>query len=150
MFVGREGTSKMLCAVDYIFNFICAFNWLQPMKKNRIFHCVQSHWSVTNKAECLWGREWYLNAILNYTFFYHWSSVSCLFACLSFFSQLTLADCVKARTTALTKLAEFHIVPTFIPLHGKFLQSDWLRAAVFQFNLKYLHVKIRTLLRVVV
>ena len=23
----------MLCAVDYIFNFLCAFNFLQPMKK---------------------------------------------------------------------------------------------------------------------
>ena len=25
--------SKMLCAVDYIFNLLCAFNSLQPMKK---------------------------------------------------------------------------------------------------------------------
>ena len=25
--------SKMLCAVDYIFNLLCAFNCLQPMKK---------------------------------------------------------------------------------------------------------------------
>ena len=29
-----------------------------------------------------------------------------------------------------------------ILLHGKFLQFDWLRAVVFQLNLKYLHVKI--------
>ena len=34
--------------------------------------------------------------------------------------------------------------------HEKFLQSDWLRAVVFQLNLKYLHVKITNLLRVVV
>ena len=27
-------------------------------------------------------------------------------------------------------------------LHEKFLQSDWLRAVVFQLNLKYLNVKI--------
>ena len=27
-------------------------------------------------------------------------------------------------------------------LHEKFLQFDWLRAVVFQLNLKYLHVKI--------
>ena len=34
MFAGREGArSKMLCAVDYIFNLLCAFNCLQPMKK---------------------------------------------------------------------------------------------------------------------
>ena len=31
-----------------------------------------------------------------------------------------------------------------------FLQFDWLRARVFQLNLKYLHVKITNLLRVVV
>ena len=40
---------------------------------------------------------------------------------------------------------------TFIKLlHEKFLQSDWLRTVVFQLNLKYLHVKITNLLRVVV
>ena len=33
-----------------------------------------------------------------------------------------------------------------ILLHEKFLQFDWLRAVVFQLNLKYLHVKIATLL----
>ena len=38
----------------------------------------------------------------------------------------------------------------FILLHEKFLQFDWLRAVVFQLNLKYLHVKITTLLWVVV
>ena len=37
-----------------------------------------------------------------------------------------------------------------IILHEKFLQFDWLRAVVFQLNLKYLHVKITNLLRVVV
>ena len=30
----------------------------------------------------------------------------------------------------------------FILLHEKFLQFNWLRAEVFQLNLKYLHVKI--------
>ena len=38
----------------------------------------------------------------------------------------------------------------FIPQRDKFLQFDWLRAVVFQLNLKYLHVKITNLLRVVV
>ena len=42
------------------------------------------------------------------------------------------------------------IISAFILLHEKFLQSDWLRALVFQLNLKYLHVKITNLLRVVV
>ena len=32
--------------------------------------------------------------------------------------------------------------PTGLPLHEKLLQFDWLRAVVFQLNLKYLHVKI--------
>ena len=31
---------------------------------------------------------------------------------------------------------------SFILLHEKFLQFDWLRAVVFQLNLKYLRVKI--------
>ena len=38
----------------------------------------------------------------------------------------------------------------FILLHEKFLQFDWLRAVVFQLNLKYLHVKITNFLWVVV
>ena len=37
-----------------------------------------------------------------------------------------------------------------ILLHEKFLQFDWLREVVFQYNLKYFHVKITKLLRVVV
>ena len=36
-------------------------------------------------------------------------------------------------------------VPVVILLHEKFLQFDWLRAVVFQLNLKYLHVKITNL-----
>ena len=41
-------------------------------------------------------------------------------------------------------------ISVFIPLHEKILQFDWLRAVVFQLNLKYLHVKITKPLRVVV
>ena len=41
-------------------------------------------------------------------------------------------------------------ISPIILLHEKFLQSDRLRAVVFQLNLKYLHVKITNLLRVVV
>ena len=37
-----------------------------------------------------------------------------------------------------------------IPVHEKFLQFDWLRAVLFQLNLKNLHVKITNLLWVVV
>ena len=41
-------------------------------------------------------------------------------------------------------------ISCFILLHEKLLQSGWLRAVVFQLNLKYVHVKITNLLRVVV
>ena len=40
-------------------------------------------------------------------------------------------------------------ITSFI-LYEKFLQFDWLRAVVFQLHLKYPHVKITKLLRVVV
>ena len=46
--------------------------------------------------------------------------------------------------------AEDQRIVDIILLHEKFLQSDWLRAVEFQLNLKYLHVKITDLLRVVV
>ena len=41
-------------------------------------------------------------------------------------------------------------LPGLILLHEKFLQFNWLRAAVFPLNLKYLHVKITNLLWVLV
>ena len=34
------------------------------------------------------------------------------------------------------------VVSSLILIHEKFLQFDWLRAVVFQLNLKYLHVRI--------
>ena len=42
------------------------------------------------------------------------------------------------------------LLEAVILLHEKFLQFDWLRAVVFQLYLKYLHVKITNLSRVVV
>ena len=42
------------------------------------------------------------------------------------------------------------LISAFTLPHEKFLQFDWLGAVVFQLNLKYLHVKITNLLRVVV
>ena len=47
------------------------------------------------------------------------------------------------------KKSNFEGFSGLILLHEKFLQFDWLRAVVFQLNLKYLHVKITNLLRVV-
>ena len=41
-------------------------------------------------------------------------------------------------------------VNSVILLREKFLQFDWLRAVVFQLDLKYLHVKISKSLRVIV
>ena len=42
------------------------------------------------------------------------------------------------------------MISDLILLHEKFLQFDWLRAVVFQLNLKYLQLKITKLLWVVV
>ena len=55
---------------------------------------------------------------------------------------------VKKKSISL--LWELNSIFMFILLHEKFLIFDWLRAVVFQLNLKYLHVKITNLLRVVV
>ena len=41
-------------------------------------------------------------------------------------------------------------ISAIIILHEQFLQFDWLRIVVFQFNLKYLHVKVTNLWPVVV
>ena len=51
-------------------------------------------------------------------------------------------------------LSGFELYPRWVPLigvvfhclillHAKFLQFDWLRAVVFQLNLKYLRVKLK-------
>ena len=37
------------------------------------------------------------------------------------------------------------VIIKIIIIHGQFLQFDWLRAVVFQLDLKYLHVKITNL-----
>ena len=42
-----------------------------------------------------------------------------------------------------------NVILSFILLHEKLLQFDWLRTVVFQLNLKYLHMKITNLLWVV-
>ena len=42
------------------------------------------------------------------------------------------------------------IIIIILLLHEKFQQFDWRRRVVFQLNLKYLHVKITNLLRVVI
>ena len=46
------------------------------------------------------------------------------------------------QTMDLEKVLTSNTVTAFILLPEKFLQFDWLRADVFQLNLKYLHVKI--------
>ena len=51
--------------------------------------------------------------------------------------------------TGVSQLLRVRVL-TLILLHEKFLQFDWLRAVVFQLNLKYLHVKITNPLRIVV
>ena len=60
------------------------------------------------------------------------------------FADFLLFPCPRATQESIYKEA------VLILLHEKFLQFDWLRAVVFQLNLKYLHVKITNLSRVVV
>ena len=55
-------------------------------------------------------------------------------------------NAVKLQSAVSQELMDYKL----ILLHEKFLQFDWLRAVVFQLNLKYLHVKITNLVRVVV
>ena len=65
----------------------------------------------------------------------------------------TQVSCVIVHPPSSPKDAVFmasKCVGYIILLRKKFLQFDWLRAVVFQLNLKYLHVKITNLLRVVV
>ena len=53
--------------------------------------------------------------------------------------------------TQMTRIQSIPVVFIYlIILHEKFLHFDWLRAVVFELNLKYLHVKITNLLWVVV
>ena len=60
---------------------------------------------------------------------------------------------VNQLTITMWFLGKSHDQAEFRPLillHEKLLQFDWLRAVVFQLNLKYLHVKITNLLWLVV
>ena len=59
----------------------------------------------------------------------------------------------RRKDDPFNSLSEFvceYDIRMFILQHEKFLQFDWLRAVVFQLNLKYLRVKITTLLWIVV
>ena len=63
---------------------------------------------------------------------------------------LQVQNMLDFHVTCLYLFLLYLFIYLFILLHEKFLQFDWLRAVVFQLNLKYLHVKITNLLRVVV
>ena len=63
--------------------------------------------------------------------------------CLNGYISYALSCCLAVSDL-------FLMVFGFILLHEKFLQFDWLKAVVFQLNLKYLYVKITKPLRVVV
>ena len=63
-----------------------------------------------------------------------------------------MATCLQWPLSSVPKeaIVERYCITTIILLHEKLLQFDWLRAVVFQLNLKYVHVKITNLLWVVV
>ena len=60
------------------------------------------------------------------------------------------AFCLFLKTSISLRLRLNPENTNIILLHEKFLQFDWLRAVVFQLNLKYLHVNITKQLMVVV
>ena len=69
----------------------------------------------------------------------------------TFENRMTARRGERSIVTILQKNGAMNrLITAFILLHEKFLRFDWLRAVVFQLNLKYLHVKITNLLRVVV
>ena len=73
------------------------------------------------------------------------------FALLLRYSEgATLLAIVLVSVLHCPLILSLNFICSVILLHEKFLQFDWLRAVVFQLNLKYLHVKITNLLRVVV
>ena len=61
-------------------------------------------------------------------------------------NDAVIKSAVQVVYTLSSNEVQFVSVQYFILLHEKFLQFDWLRAVVFQLNLKYLHVKITNLL----
>ena len=100
--------------------------------------------------------RFYMNWIWQTWLWYGCSSSSCFSSRNISLSEMKLneASYILSFSYFLSK-GSFHFVNNksisyIILLHEKFRQFDLLRAVVFQLNLKYLHVKITNLLRVVV
>ena len=85
---------------------------------------------------------------VTFTYFYSYLLIRYLFYSYPFYPFLFMSHWL----TPSFSLISIHdqLISNLILLHEKFLQFDWLRAVVFQLNLKYLHVKITNLLWVVV
>ena len=69
---------------------------------------------------------------------------------VQFWSEIILVISNRTRAARSFDFEITRMISHLILLHEKFLQFNWLRAVVFQLNLKYLHVKITNLLWVVV
>ena len=74
----------------------------------------------------------HLHSVLNH------SNGALLMNLVGAWQDLTTAERILCR------VQKVDLITIFILLLEKFLQFDWLRAVVFQLNLKYLHVKITT------
>jgi len=75
----------------------------------------------------------------------------CICTCLPYCHSFIILSKFVAISSVLRHFFEATcMLLVVILLREKFLQFDWLRAVVFQLNLKYLHVKITNILRVVV
>ena len=93
---------------------------------------------------------------ISFTKWHPWTSVSSSPAAVYHLFDLKSRDqvpCTLREGTYFSASSTQHsweLITIIILRHEKFLQSDWLRAVVFQLNLKYPHVKITNLLWVVV
>ena len=84
-----------------------------------------------------------------------WSQVnSALIGCVSSPSLVKTEKMAEGFTLIVKKKRPIYslkmAITAILLLHEKFLQFNWLRAVVFQLNLKYVHVKITNPLGVVV
>ena len=62
------------------------------------------------------------------------------------YAFLAMLFCSICHTVSNITRKSIIIIKSFILLPEKFLPFDWLRAEVFQLNLKYLHVKITVIM----
>ena len=132
------------------FDYITCWHWnanIKPMSTNIILRLEIAevyNWNYA-KNTCITGNCFPL--VINrckYSYLRRFitrgKQFTVMYSLLKFNDTLQLFHLDMKKTSGCAEL-----IPLLILLHEKFLQFDWLRAVVFQLNLKYLHVKITNL-----